>query len=205
MAATLFNDILLKGIRSGKIPARTDAARDWYRNQAGKMTKKGPIDGNKLVQEMNRDMGRGVSRIELGNMYIFNYDAKHKDTLPYYDRFPLIFPINTAKGGFLGINMHYLPPQLRAKLMDGLYSTVTNDNYDETTKLKISYGILNGAAKYKEFKPTVKHYLNSQVRSQFMYINPAEWDIALFLPTAQFVGATKQKVYADSRKIIRNA
>ena len=184
------------------MPARTDAARDWYRNAAGKFTKKGPIDGNELVQEMGGS-GRAVSKIEIGSMYLFRYDPKHKDTLPYYDRFPLIFPINTAKGGFLGINFHYLPPQLRAKLMDGLYGVVTNQNYDETTKIRASYGILNGAAKYKEFKPTVKHYLDSQVRSKFMYVNPAEWDIALFLPTAQFVGATKQKVYADSRRIIR--
>jgi len=136
-------------------------------------------------------------------MYMFIYNPKHKDTLPYYDRFPLIFPINRAKGGFLGINMHYLPYQLRAKLMDALYDVASNDRFDESTKIRASYGILSGTSKYREFKPTIKHYLSNHVVSRLVYINPAEWDIALWLPVEKFVGANRTKVWADSRKIIR--
>tara|TARA_R110000868_G_scaffold388694_1_gene657730 strand:+ start:88 stop:693 length:606 start_codon:yes stop_codon:yes gene_type:complete len=198
--AAIFGDILAKGIRSGQVPARTDSARKWYRDQAQKI-KKGP---DILKKRILKEKGSSVeNKIKLGNMYMFSYEAKHKDTLPYYDAFPLIFPINLAKGGFLGINMHYLPPQLRAVLMDEIYKTVTNEKYDETTRTKMSYDLLNGAAQYKEFKPCIKHYLSSQLRSRFIYITPAEWDIALFLPSAKFIGATKQKVYADSRKTIR--
>jgi hypothetical protein len=198
--AAIFGDILAKGIRSGQVPARTDTARKWYRDQAQKI-KKGP---DILKKRILKEKGSSVeNKIKLGNMYMFSYEAKHKDTLPYYDAFPLIFPINLAKGGFLGINMHYLPPQLRAVLMDEIYKTVTNERYDETTRTKMSYDLLNGAAQYKEFKPCIKHYLSSQLRSRFIYITPAEWDIALFLPSAKFIGATKQKVYADSRKTIR--
>ena len=197
--AALFADILLKGIRGGQVPARTDTARTWYRDQA-KRIKKGPdIIQKKIIQEKKSSE---ESKVRFGNMYMFSYDAKHKDTLPYYDAFPLIFPIGLAKGGFMGINLHYLPPQLRAVLMDEIYKTVTNDRYDEQTRTKISYELLNGAAKFKEFAPCLKHYLNSQIKSRFIYITPAEWDIALFLPAAKFIGASKQKVYADSRKII---
>lgn len=201
MAATLFNDILLRGIRSGQVPARESSARQWYRDTAQKAVKKGPIN-SEVVQSQLKD--RSSTNLAYGNMYFFAYEAKHKATLPYYDRFPLIFPIGPAPKGFMGINMHYLPPVLRAKLMDALYDLTTNDKYDETTKLKMSYKVLNGASKFKEFKPTIKHYLNSQTRSKFFYVNPVEWDIALFLPTANFVGASKNKVYSDSRRIIRN-
>lgn len=200
MAAKLFDDILLKGIRSGNVPARTQAARDWYRDQA-KQVRKAEVRDTKLIREMGTD--RYESRFRIGHMYMFGYDPKHKKTLPYFDRFPLIFPINRAKGGFLGINFHYLPLPLRAKLMDSLYDISSNNRYDETTKLRLSYGILSGASKYKEFKPTVKHYLSRQVRTKMVYIHPTEWDIAIFLPTAQFEGATQTKVWADSRKIIR--
>ena len=200
MAAAVFDDLLLKGIRSGNVPARTQAARDWYRDQA-KQVKKAEVKDTKLIREMGKD--RYENRFRIGHMYMFGYDPKHKATLPYYDRFPLIFPINKAKGGFLGINFHYLPLQLRAKLMDSLYDISSNSTYDENTKLRISYGVLNGATKYKHFKPTVKHYLSSHVRTRLVYIHPTEWDIALFLPTAQFVGASQTKVWADSRKIIR--
>jgi hypothetical protein len=99
--------------------------------------------------------------------------------------------------------MHYLPLVLRAKLMDALYDTVTNEKYDENTKLNITYKVLGNASKFKEFKPTVKHYLTDHVRTRLVYINPTEWDIALFLPSASFVGATSAQVYKDSRNIIR--
>jgi hypothetical protein len=134
---------------------------------------------------------------------MFYYNPKHKATLPYYDRVPLIFPINKAKGGFLGINFHYLPFKLRAKLMDSLYDVATNDKYDENTKLNVSYRILNGATKYKEFQPTVKHYLTDHIVSKLVHINSSEWDIALFLDIARFEKATQTQVWADSRKIIR--
>lgn len=203
--AKIFDDILSKGIRQGQVPARTGAAREWYRTQAKAIAKAGGgrgVSGASMTSGSNIK-GRTTASPEIGGMYSFQYDAKHKDKLPYYDMYPLIFPINTAKGGFLGINMHYLPPALRAQLMDALYSTVTNENYDEKTKLKLSYDVLNGASKFRAFKPTIKHYLTKQMRTPFIYVNPTEWDIALFLPTAKFVGANKQKVYADSRKIIR--
>jgi len=200
MAAKVFDDILLRGIRDGQVPARTAEAREWYRQQAQQVTKSA-VRGEKLIREMGSD--RYENRFRLGHMYMFAYDPKHKDTLPYYDRFPLIFPINKAKGGFLGINMHYLPPQLRAQLMDSLYTVVSNKRYDETTKLRLSYDVLSGASKFRLFKPTVKHYLTRQVRTRLVYINPTEWDVALFLPTQKFVGARQTKVWADSRKIIR--
>jgi hypothetical protein len=204
----IFADILAKGIRKGQIPARTSKAREWYRNQAQAVAKSGSKTGVmgqtliKSAQMLERE--RAKSEINFyGEMYTFAYDAKHKDKLPYYDMFPLIFPIGEAKGGFLGINFHYLPPMMRAELMDALYSITSNKKYDETTRLKLSYSVLKSASKFRFFKPAIKHYLTSQVKSRFIYINPAEWDIALFLPTARFVGASKQKVYADSRKIIR--
>jgi hypothetical protein len=195
--AKVFDDLLLRGLKSGQVPARTSTARTWYRDQAKAL---GKINETTLMKDKSNEF---ESRFRIGNMYMFYYDPKHKATLPYYDRFPLIFPINKAKGGFLGINFHYLPLQLRARLMDNLYDITNNDKFDESTKLKISYQVLNAATKFKEFKPTVKHYLTDHVRSRLLYINPVEWDIALFLDTARFEKATKTQVWADSKRIIR--
>jgi len=200
--AKMFDDILLKGIRAGQVPGRTQDARQWYRDQAKALPKKNQTD--RLIRELRTDSNRRQdTRFLLGNMYLFAYDPKHKETLPYYDRFPLIFPINKAKGGFLGINLHYLPPPFRAKLMDELYTVMNNKAFNDTTRLTANYKILNSTTKFKAFKPCIKHYLNAQVRSKPAYINPTEWDVALFLPTQKFVGATATQVYADSRKIIR--
>jgi hypothetical protein len=194
--AVIFDEILSKGIRAGKVPAKEQQSRTWYRDTANKF---------RTVNERNLmkgDTDRLRSQPKIGHMYMFYYDAKHKETLPYFDRFPMIFPYKKVKGGFMGINLHYLPHILRAKLMDSLYDISSNDLYDETTKLRMSYNILSSASKYKWFKPCIKHYLTTQVRSRFLYVYPAEWDIALFLPLERFSGASKSKVWSDSKKLI---
>lgn len=197
--AKLFDDILTKGVRSGKVPAREQAAREWYRDTASNY---GKVNETSL---MKGGSDRLTAKPMVGQMYMFYYDAKHKATLPYWDRFPLIFPFKKIKDGFLGINLHYLPLKERAILMDALYDLSSNANYDESTKLRLSYDLLSNASKYKNFKPCIKHYLTDQVRSRFLYVYPSEWDIALFLPTERFQGASKQKVWAESKKTIRSS
>lgn len=196
MPAYIFDSILTQGVRAGQIPARTADARNWFRDKAASTN----VAPSTLIK---RNRAKIVGRTAVGSMYMFQYDPKLKQKLPYYDRFPLIFMIEDYSDGFLGINMHYLPPQLRARLMDALYDTVNNQRYDESTKLRVSYNLLKSVAKYKMFKPTVKRYLTQQVRSRFILIDPVEWDIALFLPTQRFSKASADKVWSDSRKMIR--
>jgi len=192
--ATVFDDLLLKGVRAGEVPARTASARDWFRNQARRTS------ARPMAISKDRDRLRGRSTV--GKMYFFFYDPKTKADLPYYDTFPLIFKVANTKGGFYGINLHYLPYKLRARLMDALYDITNNKKYDESTKLRLSYDLLKGASKYRFFKPTFKKYLNSNVRSRFIEINASEWDIALFLPVERFEKASKSTVWSDSRKMI---
>lgn len=196
--ATVFDDLLLKGVRKGELPARTQQSREWFRNQARTSSVKGDRGASQIV----RDKTRMANRPSIGRMYFFNYDPKYKATLPYYDRFPLIFKVGQYRGGFEGINMHYLPYRLRARLMDALYETSNNKRYDETTRLRITYDLLKAATKYKEFKPTYKKYLNQHVRSRFVEIGATEWDIALFLPVERFEKASKTAVWRDSRNAI---
>jgi len=198
----IFDDILTKGIRSGQMPGRSQEARDWYRKQSRNF-KQAWYHSTPTKLMSTEEKLQPVTGLEPGRMYMFFYDPKHKKTLPYYDTFPLIFPFRTVDGGFYGLNMHYLQPQLRAKLMDGLYNYTNNSKMDQTTKLTLSYKILKGAANTRWFKPCVKHYLNPHVKSRFLAIDAAEWDIALFLPVERFEKASKNKVWADSRKVIQ--
>lgn len=195
-ASQVFDTIITQGVRSGKIPARTEEARVWYRDRAKAMRS---INEKTLI---NSDGSRLTSGLLPGSMYLFQYDAKYKDTLPYWDRAPLIFPFRLVRDGFYGINLHYLPLKLRARLLDGLYDYTNNKRYDESTKINMSYRLLNSSAKLRYFKPCVKHYLNEHVQSKFMYIYPSEWDIAMFLPLARFEKKTANYVYAQSQKMI---
>lgn len=195
--ATVFDSIITQGVRAGQIPARTDQARSWYRETAKQFGRN--INEKSL---MNQDRTRLVSKILPGNMYMFQYDPKMKDTLPYYDRFPLIFPFRVEGDRFWGINLHYLPHRIRAQLMDSLYDLVNNQRYDETTRIQGTYQLLNRAARSKWIQPCVKQYLFSQMNSRFMYVYPSEWDIALFLPLERFSKATKSQVWAETKRSI---
>lgn len=208
--AIVFDELLTKGVRAGQIPARTQSAREWYREAAKNYnskvrqggTRQGRVDYATINEKklIKQEPARLVTSIEPGSMYMYMYDPKWKETLPFYDRFPLIFPFKIESDRFMGMNLHYLPLQYRAKLMDSLYQTRTNSRYDESTKLKISYDILNGASRFKYFKPCIKQYLFKQMKSQFMYIYPSEWDMALFLPLERFEKASKTQVWAQSKK-----
>jgi hypothetical protein len=172
-------------------------AREWLREQALSVrTVQNPK--TLVTQQSDRLVTRLVPQ-SIGRMYLFMYDPKTKDTLPYYDRFPLVFPFQQAPGGFYGINMHYLPHILRARLMDALYATANNRNNDDTTRLRLTYNILNASARFRFYKPCIKHYLNTHVKSRYLWIPTEQWDTALFLPLERFVGASKQKVWRDSR------
>ena len=196
-AQNVFDNLLLQGIRSGYAPAREQEARNWYRTKAQKTT----VTAESIIQ---KERTRYRQTVKPGRMYLFSYDPKHKDTLPYYDRYPLIFMVDTAKDGFLGINMHYLPHRLRAKLMDELYTLVSNSKYDERTKLKLSYQLLKSISKFRYFKPCFKHYLGNHVRSRFIEIASSEWDIAMMLPLQKFMKATSQEVWKQSKELIKS-
>lgn len=179
--------------------AATNNASLWLREQAKRVTT--PIDTRRVLAG-TKTPDRMVTSLTVGRMYLFMYDPKTKEDLPYYDRFPLVFPFRRVKGGFYGINMHYLPPLMRAKLMDALYTIVNNDAQDDTTKLRISYQILQRASRFRYFKPCVKHYLNNHVRTRFLWVPADQWETALFLPLERFVGATKQQVWRESKQMV---
>ena len=192
--SNIFQNLEMEAFRAGVTP-RTKQSIDWFRRKAQAMRR---VNRESLVKEKAiEQQSNGI----VGNMYMFSYDAKHKDTLPYYDMFPLVVVVGPADEGFYGLNLHYLPPLLRAKMLDGLMGITNNRKYDASTKIQASYSMLKRASTLKYFKPCFKHYLNSQVRSKFAYVPPPEWEIATFLPTANFTKG-KNVVYKDSRKMI---
>ena len=170
----------------------TNNARNWLRAKVKDLSP----TSRALMADRNRLRGNST----IGKMYFYFYDPKTKDTMPYYDRFPLVIPIESYPDGFLGLNLHYIHPKQRLILLDKLSETATNDKFDSKTKLRVSYSYLAGASKAFEATPCIKRYLFTHIQSRFLEISADEWDIAAMLPVETFVGATTSKVYADSRK-----
>ena len=146
---------------------------DWYKKQVNAMTTPG---ARALINQ-----GKATLRPKYGVMNLFGYDPKLKATLPLYDKFPLIFPLEPAKGGFYGINFHYLRPLERVAFLRQLSGFASDKNFDRKTR----YQIGNRSGKY--FKRTIKHSLFSQVRTSFLNVMPDEMAVAIFLPVARFM------------------
>ena len=193
--SNLFQNLEMEAFRKGITP-RTQESRDWFRRRLQNIRR---VNRNQLMREEPIELS---NRRIVGSMQMFFYDPKHKDTLPYYDSFPLVIVLGPAEGGFMGLNLHYLPPVLRAKFLDALLDITNNKLYDESTKFDLTYSMLKKAAKFKYFKPCIKHYLSKHVRSRFATVPAPEWEIATFLPTADWQKGSASKVYSDSRRMI---
>jgi len=170
---------------------RTNQARAWLRAKISTL--------KPSRQALFADRQRLKNNAIIGRMYFYFYDPKMKDKLPYYDRFPLVLPIEQYNDGFLGLNLHYIHPRQRIVLLDKLSEYANNDKFDKTTKLRLSYDLLSRASKTYEAKPCIKRYLFNHVESRFLEIDADEWDIAALLPMESFAKASTSKVYAESR------
>lgn len=192
---SLFSKIQSDAERAGLLP-RTKSSRDWFLGKIRGMTKvsSSRILNDSLLEVRNKPL--------IGRMFMFVYDPKGKETLPYYDKFPLIIMVGPAKKGFYGLNLHYLPPRQRAVFFDRLLDYTTNKKYNESTRFRLSYDMLNSTAKLRAFAPCFKHYLYDHVSSKTVEVLPPEWEIALFLPTDSFEKESNSSVWRKTKTLI---
>lgn len=156
-------------------------------------------------KKVNSDPNRFVSPREMipGSMYMYYYDPKTKDSLPYYDQFPLILCLDITPRGFTGLNLHYLRPTMRLRLFEALKTRLSNRNYDEKTKVLISYQTLRAASKYRFFQPCFKQYLSNHVISKVKLVHPSEWENSIMLPNESFVGLKATTIWKISEGMVR--
>lgn len=176
-------------------------SRSWFDNQVTLLTRQN-LTPQKVLAGNPEQL---TTTLVPGNLYMYGYDPKLKAELPYYDRFPLVFPFRKTATGFIGLNMHYLPYNLRIMLLDRLLVFKTNNRMDETTRLKYSWATIDGVSKFDAAIPCVKQYLSGHVKTQFRKVDAEDWATAMLLPVERFVGASKQEVWTESKRKMRRA
>ena len=189
-------------IQVGDVPVKERMAVTWFRSieqQARAALAREVVPQYIKIDAAQR--GTLTGRLIPGRLYFFMYMPKHAGTLPYYDTFPLVLPIQKFSNGFLGINFHYLIPKDRAILFDELKVFVNDRTLGPMTKIKIKYDMMRGFTRFKRAKPCLKRYLTTYMKSQFIPIDTDEWAPALFLPVEQFRKRNKQAVWAESKQI----
>jgi hypothetical protein len=190
--ASLFDTLQAQAFRAGVSP-RTKESQQWFQRNVKKLS---DVNRKQLLQDNALDT---VNIPKTGDMIMYFYDPKYKAELPYYDRFPLTIMVEPAKGGFYGLNLHYLSPAVRARFLDELMKLGPKNMSDSTRLTRMRYNTLKGVQKYKEFKPCFKHYLMDHVKSRIVRVPMTEWEIAIFLPVEQFSKIKSESVWRYSR------
>lgn len=193
MASIVFTE-LLKQAATQNLNTKSNEARSWFRSKAMSIS---GISAGIVINQRKEDQ---KNSFKPGKMYLFGYDAKNKATLPFWDKYPLIFLLGPADGGFYGFNLHYLPYNQRAVVMDALYGIRNNKRMDESTQINMNYTFLKNASKFRYLQPALKHYLTPHMKTRFVEIPPSEWEIAAFLPLQSFQNASASTVYSNTQK-----
>lgn len=130
-----------------------------------------------------------------GEIYVYYYLPKHKDTLPYWDMFPMVLFLGMDKDGALGMNFHYIRPAHRILLLDEIKKHGRGPK-----KTIITYDILSSFARSKYAEPTIKRYLWSQFGTPLRRIAVADIPTALLVPCEKFYKLDKNKVWKQYRQ-----
>lgn len=155
----------------------------WFKELLGIMQESGPV------------------RIDSfhGKLFLLAYDPKTKDKLPYYDIFPLVFPVEVESDGFLGINLHYLDPRLRKELFDSLILFGISAGAGEQIYLNFRYKHFNSFVARPLVEVCLKKYLFSHIHS-WTNIRPTEWENVVEMPLQSFQKRTSSSVWRTSRR-----
>lgn len=174
-------------------PSIMTKSRTWFRQEVTLLKKEGI-----KPQRMYQYSGQFTSQPKVGSLYMFFYDPKTKDKLPFYDTFPLVFPFQKTENGFMGLNLHYLSYRFRIVLLDNLLKFKNTKGITETTRLKMNWNLLKGISKHKLVEPCVKSYLSDHLVTQLKIISPTDWTTAMMMPVESFKKATTGQVWKTS-------
>ena len=200
------------------------AASRWYTRKIAQLfpgMSSRPFAPLEIIRE---EQSRLRGRFTWGVMNMFFYKPQGAAKLEYYDLFPLVIPFRKYTNGFVGINLHYLPFDLRIRLLSKTMVQMGQTTGQADIEEAAGEGVVGARGdkvllQWQRIKhnetviPIVRRYRAKNVMSKFMVIEPSEFIIAAMLPTARFrkgpldessIVQTKE-VYRQTRIKIREA
>lgn len=168
-------------------------SKEWMKRVKDNFTKR-----NRTRERiLNNPDAQALDRMSIGSMYFYAYDAKTKEKLPYWDYFPLVLPFGYTENGWYGLNLHYIPPRLRAMILDAILVYKANGDLRNPTA-----NLIRALADESFMKPAIKQYLYNHVVGWPVVIPKEDWEQTVYLPLADWRSVTQKrpspnKVYAD--------
>ena len=178
-----------------EIESGTEDSLQWFRTNVRDLKIKPQV----IMRGLEAVSNTGLKQ---GGVYMFYYDAKWKDTLPYWDKYPIVVPLELYSDGFLGINIHYISPSMRVPLLQKMFEfTKDNEELEGDARMLIDYDTTQLESEIRNAGPCIKRYLTSHIGARITRVPKEQWETLMMMPTAKF-NVNANTVYADSRRKI---
>ena len=169
-----------------------DSIRGLKKNQIGKQQ-----DYLTIIKNNKRN----VKTTLRGQVLLFQY--RPKDKPKFYDRFPLIIVLDFKGRNLLGLNLHYVPPLDRLRLLALMNTLIFNKNESNFQKTRIRIlSLLNKQIFAKYLGTAVNYYTVENIVGKPKITTPEEWTHFAFLPL--FRGINPTKLYAEIKQRVNN-
>jgi hypothetical protein len=154
-----------------------------------------------------------VKKMVIGGIYFQAYDPKFKKELPFYDKLPLYIPAQIKSDRILGLNLHYLPPQLRVAFLqdyveylekrafeagyDFLYEVPSSQisNWGSRYISKVYLGAVKSPG--NPLRECVKTYLYGHIVSKISPVKIDNWEHVGNLILPQFEKKSDSYIYRN--------
>jgi hypothetical protein len=134
--------------------------------------------------------------IQGGSMIHFKYDAKHKDTLPFWDKYPTIIVLKYQGSRMLGLNLHFVPFPLRKVITEYVLKQNIN-NIKKNKPISIDYNTMKQFLVASRATICIRSYLVGRITSRITFVKSHRDYIlgATSLKTDKIYGLTSDQIY----------
>lgn len=147
------------------------------------------------------------NRLFQGQLVFFKYAPQSEAFIKsnkYYDKYPLVLVTEVYRGGFEGVNVHYLDPVHRSAMFDVIMRKLPTISASEQwrTRLRIDYDRLKARRQFKFFKPCYKKYLWSGMKRRPVVVPYEIWEEMMGANISRFEKARPITVFRNSYKSV---
>lgn len=147
------------------------------------------------------------SRLIQGQMVFFKYkpvDESFISRNTYYDSYPLVLVTGVYRGGFEGVNLHFVDSDYRQFLFDTIMRglPVMKSTQEWRNRILVDYDRLNSRRPMRYFKPAYRKYLWKGMKKRPVIIPFNMWEQMVQSNTSRFINAKPVTVFRESRKRI---
>jgi hypothetical protein len=181
-----------------KLNEKEVSAVQWFKNALGGIRKK-KTGSAKDYEQILKDNSKGIKRRLLGQVIVFRYIPNSKTK--FYDKFPIVIVTGVSGSTITGLNLHYVPPMDRIKLILLMNSLLFNQKEMDLQKTRVKiFSLLTKKIFAKYIGTAVNNYTIKNIAGKPKLTTPEEWSYLAFLPV--FKGISPSKVYSEISKAV---